>query len=311
MLAEVRLRRTKAGWLWSVGDLPPEAPYLYSQTQPTRKLHGPRGTMDSRFRRLRLALHLSLPPGILVFLARMPGKRAEGTGMGDAVVLLSGGVDSATTLAIAVSRGCRCHALSFRYGQRHAVEIEAARRVAESLGAVEHRILTVPMGELGGSALTDEAVPLPHDRAEQEMAQGIPVTYVPARNTVFLAFALAFAEVVGADAIYIGVNAIDYSGYPDCRPEYIEAFQRVAALATRRAVEGTAPAIVAPLISMTKAEIIRAGLSLGVDYSLTVSCYDPDAAGRACGRCDSCRLRRKGFNEAGVRDPTIYRDQEG
>lgn len=236
---------------------------------------------------------------------------AEGTGMRDAVVLLSGGLDSATTLAIAVRDGYCCHALSFRYGQRHAVELEAARRVAKSLGAVEHRVLTVPLGELGGSALTDQAVPVPRDRADWEMAQGIPATYVPARNTVFLAFALAFAEVVGAEAIYIGVNAIDYSGYPDCRPEYIEAFQRVAALAARRTVEGMVPGIVAPLINMTKADIIRTGLSLGVDYSLTVSCYDPDVRGRACGRCDSCKLRSRGFNEAGVRDPTVYRDREG
>jgi len=258
----------------------------------------------------RLVLHLELLPGILVLFGRIPAMGPEDAGTRNAVVLLSGGVDSATTLAIARRDGYRCHALSFRYGQRHAVELQAARRVADLLGAVGHRVLTVPIGQLGGSALTDEAIPVPRDRAAREMARGIPTTYVPARNTVFLAVALAFAEVVGADAIYIGVNAIDYSGYPDCRPEYIAAFQRVAALATRRAVEGTAPEIVAPLISMTKADIIRTGLALGVDYSLTVSCYDPDAQGRACGRCDSCKLRRKGFDEAGVPDPTVYRERD-
>jgi 7-cyano-7-deazaguanine synthase len=227
-----------------------------------------------------------------------------------AVVLLSGGVDSATTLAIAVHEGWRCHALTFYYGQRHGREVEAARRVSESLGAVDHRLLMLPLGEFGGSALTDESIAVPRDRTEQELARGIPPTYVPARNTVFLAFALAFAEVVKADAIYIGVNAIDYSGYPDCRPEYIEAFRRLAALATKRAVEGRGPEIVAPLIAMSKAEIIRTGVRLGVDYSLTVSCYDPDAEGRACGHCDSCRLRQKGFAEAGVPDPTIYSDAD-
>ncbi len=231
--------------------------------------------------------------------------RTEGAGA-DAVVLLSGGLDSATALAMAAGDGKRCHALSFRYGQRHEVELDAARRVAEALGAVEHRILTVPIGELGGSALTDDTVPVPAGRSDREIADGIPVTYVPARNTVFLAFGLAFAEVTGSDAIYIGVNAVDYSGYPDCRPEFVAAFRAVAALATKRAVEGAGPDIVAPLIDMTKAEIIRTGTRLGVDYSLTVSCYDPDGEGRACGRCDSCRLRRKGFEEAGLPDPTRY-----
>jgi len=224
----------------------------------------------------------------------------------DAVVLLSGGVDSATALAIALRDGYRCHALSFRYGQRHAVELGAARRVAQSLGAAEHRILSLPLGELGGSALTDQSIGIPRPDGGRPAAGGIPLTYVPARNTVFLALALAFAEVTEADAIYVGVNAVDYSGYPDCRPEYVEAFRRLAALATRRAVEGRPPAVVAPLIHMTKAEIIRTGIRLGVDYSLTVSCYDPDAEGRACGSCDSCRLRRKGFLEAGVPDPTVY-----
>jgi 7-cyano-7-deazaguanine synthase len=221
----------------------------------------------------------------------------------DAVVLVSGGLDSATTLAVAVNDGCRCHALSFRYGQRHAVELEAAGRVARSLGAVEHRVLDIPLGELGGSALTDPSAAIPQ---RLEGPGGIPATYVPARNTVFLAFALAFAEVTASEAIYIGANAVDYSGYPDCRPEYIRAFQRLAHLATRAGVEGRGPAIVAPLMNLSKAEIIRTGVRLGVDYSLTVSCYDPDAAGRACGRCDSCRLRRKGFQEAGVLDPTAY-----
>jgi 7-cyano-7-deazaguanine synthase len=227
-----------------------------------------------------------------------------------AVVLLSGGVDSATTLAIAAGEGWSCHALSFRYGQRHAVELEAARRVAKALGAAEHRVVSLPLDGLGGSALTDRSVPVPRDRDEREMSRSIPATYVPARNTIFLAFALAFAEVIEADAVYVGVNAVDYSGYPDCRPEFIEAFERVANLATRRAVEGRPVRIVAPLLHMSKADIIRTGLRLGVDYSLTVSCYDPDAQGRACGRCDSCRLRRKGFAEAGVPDPTVYRERE-
>jgi 7-cyano-7-deazaguanine synthase len=225
------------------------------------------------------------------------------TGAG-AVVLLSGGLDSATALAVAAEDGFLCHALSFRYGQRHAVELEAAARVARTLGAADHRVLDLPLGRLGGSALTDPAVEVPLDR---EFDESIPVTYVPARNTIFLAFALACAEVTASDAIYIGVNALDYSGYPDCRPAYVEAFQRLAALATRRAVEGRAPRIVAPLIGMSKADIIRRGVRLGVDYSLTVSCYVPDAQGRACGRCDSCRLRRRGFQEAAVPDPTRYR----
>jgi 7-cyano-7-deazaguanine synthase len=221
-----------------------------------------------------------------------------------AVVLLSGGLDSATTLAVAADRGLLCHALSFRYGQRHSVELRAARRVAESLGAVEHCILDVPLGELGGSALTDRSTPVPEAGAAGE---GIPATYVPARNTIFLAFALAVAEVTAAEAIYIGVNAVDYSGYPDCRPEYVAAFRRLAALATRSGLEGRGPEIVAPLIDMSKADIIRTGVRLGVDYSMTVSCYDPDTEGRACGRCDSCDLRRKGFRDAGVPDPTVYR----
>lgn len=227
---------------------------------------------------------------------------SENTGQPGAVVLLSGGLDSATTLAMARHAGCRCHALSFRYGQRHSVELEAARRVAASLGAAEHRVLDLPIAQLGGSSLTDPAAQVPRDG----VAGGIPSTYVPARNTVFLAFGLALAEVLGAGAVYIGVNAVDYSGYPDCRPEFVRAFQRVAELATRQAVEGKPPRIVAPLLQMSKAEIISAGARLGVDYSLTLSCYDPDAEGRACGRCDSCRLRRRGFREAATPDPTRY-----
>jgi 7-cyano-7-deazaguanine synthase len=223
-----------------------------------------------------------------------------------AVVLLSGGIDSATTLAIAIAEGFQCRALSFRYGQRHEVELAAARRIAESLGAEEWRVLDLPLEELGGSALTDASIPVPKDR---EPGAGIPPTYVPARNTILLSFALAYAEVTGSDAIYIGVNAVDYSGYPDCRPEYVEAFRRLGSLATRRAVQGQAPEIRAPLIEMSKAEIIRRGAELGVDFSLTVSCYDPDPEGRACGRCDSCRLRRRGFRQAGLPDPTVY--QEG
>ena len=217
-------------------------------------------------------------------------------------MLVSGGLDSATVLAIARERGHRCHALSFDYGQRHRVELEAARRVAAGLGAVEHRVLALPIGELGGSALTDTAIAVP-----ESPGSGIPVTYVPARNTVFLACALGHAEVIGARDIYIGVNAVDYSGYPDCRPEFIAAFERVANLATKAAVEGARIRIHAPLIELTKAEIIRQGTALGVDYSMTISCYQPDAEGRACGRCDSCRLRRAGFLQAGIADPTRYR----
>jgi len=218
------------------------------------------------------------------------------------VVLLSGGLDSATALAIARARGDECHTLAIDYGQRHHAELAAARRVSAALGAVEHRELRVGIGELGGSALTDSRIAVP-----EHGGAGIPVTYVPARNTVFLSLALAWAEVLGADKIVIGVNAIDYSGYPDCRPEFISAFEKLARLATKRGVEGHALAIDAPLITLSKAEIIRRGLELGVDYSLTVSCYQADDAGRACGRCDACRLRREGFAVAGVRDPTRYR----
>jgi 7-cyano-7-deazaguanine synthase len=219
-----------------------------------------------------------------------------------AVVLLSGGLDSATALAIARARGDECHTISFDYGQRHRSELAAARRVSVSLRAVAHREMRVSLDAFGGSALTDKSIAVP-----EHGGAGIPVTYVPARNTVFLSLGLALAEVVDADRIVIGVNFIDYSGYPDCRPEYIAAFQAVARLATKRGVEGGTLAIEAPLINMSKADIIRRGRDLGIDYSLTVSCYQADEEGRACGRCDSCRLRREGFASAGVADPTRYR----
>ncbi len=218
-----------------------------------------------------------------------------------AVVLLSGGLDSATTLAMAQRQGFSCHAVSFDYGQRHRTELDAAARIAETLGAVEHRVMAIDWGNIGGSALTDDSIAVPETET-----QGIPVTYVPARNTVFLALALGWAEVLDAHDIFIGVNAVDYSGYPDCRPEFIEAFERLANLATRAGTEGARIRIHAPLIRLTKAQIIQRGLSLGVDYSLTVSCYQADASGRACGRCDSCRLRKAGFAAAGVPDPTRY-----
>jgi len=230
---------------------------------------------------------------------------------GNAVVLLSGGLDSATVLALAVADGLHCHALSFSYGQRHGVELDAARAVARALGAADHRVLPLPIGELGGSALTDPEIDMPQDRSGDEMAGDIPNTYVPARNTIFLAFALAVAEVTESDAIYMGVNAVDYSGYPDCRPEYIEAWRHLAGLATKRAVEGHAPRIICPLIGMSKADIIRVGLGLNLRYERTVSCYAPDSRGRACGRCDSCALRRRGFMEAGVADPTRYQEGAG
>lgn len=219
------------------------------------------------------------------------------------VVLLSGGLDSATALAIARARGDRCYTLSFDYGQRHRAELVAARRVSTQLGAEVHRELAIPVGELGGSALTDRAIAVP-----EEPTSGIPVTYVPARNTVFLSLALAWAEVLDARTIVIGVNFLDYSGYPDCRPEFIEAFQRLAQLATKQGVEGNSVTIDAPLVRLGKADIIRRGVELGVDYSLTVSCYQADDDGRACGRCDACRLRKQGFVDAGVRDPTRYRN---
>lgn len=219
-----------------------------------------------------------------------------------AVVLLSGGLDSATVLALAVEQGYACHALSFDYGQRHEAELAAARRVAQSLGAVEHRIVSIGLDQFGGSALTDTSIAVP-----ERPAGGIPVTYVPARNTVFLALALGWAEVLGARDLFIGVNAVDYSGYPDCRPEFIEAFERLAALATRAGLEGARFHVHTPLIRLSKAGIIQEGTRLGVDYRLTVSCYQADAEGRACGMCDSCRFRAQGFHDAGIPDPTRYR----
>lgn len=219
-----------------------------------------------------------------------------------AVVLLSGGLDSATTLAIARAAGYDCYCLSLDYGQRHGVELEAAARVAKDLEACEHRVMHMALSEFGGSALTDQAIDVPVDG----LASGIPVTYVPARNTIMLSLALAWAEVLGSRDLFVGVNAVDYSGYPDCRPEFIAAFEALANLATRAAVEGARLSIHAPLIDLSKADIIRRGNALGVDYRLTVSCYQADAEGQACGVCDSCRLRREGFAAAGVPDPTPY-----
>jgi 7-cyano-7-deazaguanine synthase len=222
--------------------------------------------------------------------------------MGRAVVLVSGGLDSATVLAIARAEGWECHALSVDYGQRHRSELAAAARVARALGAAGHRVVSVALGSFGGSALTDPSIGVP-----TQPSAGIPVTYVPARNTVMLSLALAYAEVIEADAIFTGANAVDYSGYPDCRPEYLAAFERMANLATKRAVEGHPLVVRSPIVELSKAAIVRRGTALGVDYSLTVSCYDADAEGRACGRCDSCRLRREGFASAGLPDPTRYR----
>jgi 7-cyano-7-deazaguanine synthase len=218
-----------------------------------------------------------------------------------AVVLVSGGLDSATALAIARERGYACYALSVAYGQRHEAELAAAARVATALGAREHRVMQVDLAGIGGSALTDRSIPVPEAPTE-----GIPVTYVPARNTILLSLALAWAEVLAAEHIFVGVNSLDYSGYPDCRPEYIEAFEHLARLATKAGVEGSRCHIHAPLIAWSKARIIREGVALGVDYGMTVSCYQADLQGRACGRCDSCRLRRAGFEAAGVADPTRY-----
>lgn len=222
-----------------------------------------------------------------------------------AVVLLSGGLDSATTLAIARSEGFEAHALTFRYGQRHDAELRAAAEVAAALGAASQREIVVDLGPVGGSALTAD-IPVPKHRSAADIGEGIPVTYVPARNTIFLAFALAWCEVLGARDIFIGVNALDYSGYPDCRPEFIAAFQRLASLATRAGLEGNGIVIHAPLIHLSKADIIRRGRRLGVDFGLTHSCYDPAPGGLACGACDACLLRARGFREAGVPDPTRY-----
>jgi len=219
-----------------------------------------------------------------------------------AVVLLSGGMDSATVLAIAREQGYETYALSFRYGQRHSAELEAAARLAEELGAAEHKVIDLDLSSIGGSALTDPDIDVP-----DSPSTGIPVTYVPARNTVFLSIALGWAEVLGSQAIFIGVNAVDYSGYPDCRPEFIRAYETMANLATRAGVEGLRLKIHTPLIDLSKADIIRRGQALGLDYRLTVSCYDADAQGRACGVCDACRLRRKGFEDAGLPDDTLYR----
>ena len=218
-----------------------------------------------------------------------------------AVVLLSGGLDSATTLALARREGFACHCLSLDYGQRHRAELHAAEKVAKSLGAAEHKTVKLDLTVFGGSALTDSSIVVPVDATE-----GIPVTYVPARNTIMLSLALAWAEVLGAQDIFVGVNAVDYSGYPDCRPEYVKAYEAMANLATKAGVEGRKLSVHAPLIRLSKAEIIRLGTSLGVDYSLTVSCYQADDMGRACGKCDSCRLRREGFIQAGILDPTRY-----
>lgn len=221
-----------------------------------------------------------------------------------AVVLVSGGIDSATTLAMACAQGFACYALSFDYGQRHRLELDAARRVAERLGAREHRVVRLDVGWMGGSALTDSAIPVPG-----APTRGIPVTYVPARNTVFLAVALGWAEVLGARDIFFGANALDYSGYPDCRPQFVEAFEHLANLATKAGVEGDRFRLHAPLIAMRKAQIIETGARLGVDFALTLSCYEPNETGEACGQCDSCRLRAQGFAAAGVPDPTRYRRQ--
>jgi 7-cyano-7-deazaguanine synthase len=225
-------------------------------------------------------------------------------GMVSAVVLLSGGLDSATALAIHRDAGRICHALSFRYGQRHEVELLAAANVAESLGAASHRIVNLDLAAFGGSALTAD-IPVPKGRSEAEIGGGVPVTYVPARNTLFVSYALALAEVIGASEIVVGVNVLDASGYPDCRPAWLAAMEEVGRLGTRAGTEGHPIRLVAPLIEMTKAEIIRAGTALGVDYGLTHSCYDPQAGG-ACGACDACQLRRRGFEVAGIPDPTRY-----
>ncbi|MFB3788151.1 MAG: 7-cyano-7-deazaguanine synthase QueC [bacterium] len=227
-----------------------------------------------------------------------------------AVVLLSGGLDSATVLAVARSEGYRCVALSFRYGQRHAIELDAARRVAQAQGVTDHRIVEIDLRQFGQSALTD-AIAVPKNRPLEDMSRSIPVTYVPARNIIFLSYALALAEVTGSQAIFIGVNAIDYSGYPDCRPAFIQQFEEMARIGTRMGVEGRPVRVHAPLLRLSKADIIRWGTSLGVDYAITHSCYDPDPEGRACGQCDSCRLRKKGFDEAGIPDPAVYVPRPG
>jgi len=224
-----------------------------------------------------------------------------------AVVLLSGGLDSATTLAIAREQGFACHAISFDYGQKQTAELVAAVAVARQLGAASHRIVKVDLGAFGGSALTDDDIDVPKDRSDDDIAHGIPVTYVPARNTVFLSYGLGLAEVLGAHDIFIGVNAVDYSGYPDCRPAFIQAFQKLANVATKAGVEGQPISVHAPLIEMTKTQIIERGLGLGVDYSLTHTCYDPIEQGQPCGHCDACHLRLAAFEQLGMRDPSLAR----
>ena len=220
-----------------------------------------------------------------------------------AVILTSGGLDSTTVIAIAQQEGYECYSISFDYGQRHRAELEAAERIAESLHVKEHKVVKLDLGTIGGSALTDQSIDVPEELSGENV---IPVTYVPARNTVFLSIALGWAEVLDACAIFIGVNSVDYSGYPDCRPEYIDAFQKMANLATKSGVEGAVLDIRTPLANMTKADIVKKGTELGIDYSMTVSCYQADHLGRACGKCDSCRLRKKGFADAGLDDPTVY-----
>ena len=244
---------------------------------------------------------MSTPPTVASAGSR-PGSPDGTQGARRAVVLLSGGLDSATVLALARREGFECHALSVHYGQRHSSELAAAAQVARALGAVEHRVFGVDLAGIGGSALTDPSIPVP-----LQPTSGIPATYVPARNTLMLSLALGWAEVLGASDLFIGVNAVDYSGYPDCRPEFIAAFERLAALATKAGVEGRPLRVNAPLLQWSKARIVREGLALGVDFALTVSCYQADEQGRACGGCDSCRLRREGFAAAGVPDPTRYR----
>lgn len=229
--------------------------------------------------------------------------------MSTVVVLLSGGLDSTTTLAVAKRDGHDVHAMTFRYGQRHEIEVDAARRVATAAGVRDHVVVDIDPRTFGGSALTSDT-PVPKDRHVDAIRHGIPITYVPARNTIFLSFGLAWAEVLSAKDIYVGVNAVDYSGYPDCRPEYIAAYQRMADLATRAGIEGRGAKIRTPLVSLTKAEVIKLGTSLGVDYSLTTSCYDPTVHGVACGHCDSCLLRLKGFADAGMKDPIRYRESK-
>jgi 7-cyano-7-deazaguanine synthase len=227
--------------------------------------------------------------------------------MKKAVVLLSGGLDSATVLALARDQGYAVYTLSIDYGQRHRIELFQAKKIAQHMGVVEHKIISIDLRSIGGSALTSSTMAVPKDRPEETISTGIPVTYVPARNTIFLSCCLGYAEVIGAFDLFIGANAIDYSGYPDCRPEFIEAFEKLANLATKASVEGVGKfTIHAPLVHLTKAEIIRRGTALGVNYAETISCYDPDINGLACGHCDSCQLRRKGFAEAGLPDPTRY-----